>query len=319
MSIDKPINDSIIGIDVAKDKLDIYFMYTNSHKTYANTESGITALVDVLKQSNFQGMGILEATGGYERLCHKLLTESGFKVHIAHPKRVHHFILQKGYYGKTDKIDAKALAEFGHQEEVNATPAKSNIEEEQQDLVARRTQLIAMITSEKCRLKDHLSLSTQRSIKRAIKFYEKEIVKIESSINKNIEASSDSRGKLNLLLSFKGVGPITAMVLLSGLPELGKLNRKEIACLCGLAPRNHDSGNKRGKRIIYGGRGNVRRTLYMAALSGIRCNSLLKAFYEKLKQAGKPSKVCLAAVMRKIIITLNAMLRDQKEWAYSTD
>lgn len=319
MSIDKPINESIIGIDVAKDKLDLYFSYDNSYAIYENTDKGLKQLIKVLNKSNFDGMMILEATGGYERLSHTLLTDAGFKVHIAHPKRVHHFILQKGYYGKTDKSDAKALAEFGLQESVCATPSKDKIQSEQQDLAARRTQLLSMLTAEKCRLKEHLSLSTKQSIKRSIKILEKEMNKIELKLNKNIEADKDAYEKFNLLMTYKCVGPITAMILLCALPELGSLNRKEVACLCGLAPRNRDSGKKKGKRVTYGGRGDVRKALYMAALSGIKYNPILKAFYEKLKQAGKPAKVCLTAVMRKVIITLNAMLRDKKEWVCSTN
>jgi len=176
-----------------------------------------------------------------------------------------------------------------------------------------------MLTAEKCRLKEHLSLSTKQSIKRSIKILEKEMNKIELKLNKNIEADKDAYEKFNLLMTYKCVGPITAMILLCALPELGSLNRKEVACLCGLAPRNRDSGKKKGKRVTYGGRGDVRKALYMAALSGIKYNPILKAFYEKLKQAGKPAKVCLTAVMRKVIITLNAMLRDKKEWVFSTN
>jgi len=309
-----PTNQAIIGMDVSKDKLDIYFLSEQRHASWENTCQGIKAGIKHLKGQFFSGVVVMEATGGYERAIQTQLIESGYAVHVAQPLRVHHFIKQKGYFAKTDKLDAKAIAEYGAQEEVKGSTKLDKAAVERGDLSSRRAQLVEQLSTEKCRLKAHLSLVVKRSIKRGIKSLELEIIRIEEALEKLIEA--DERAKLasELLMSFKGVGKTTAHVLLSELPELGTLNRREIACLSGLAPRNCDSGRKQGKRMIRGGRGYVRKILYMCALSSISHNPSMRDFYQRLKEAGKASKVCLTAVMRKMIITLNAMVRDGKPW-----
>jgi transposase len=314
MPTTKPNNRSIVGVDVSKDKLDTYFLENTKIDCFENNQHGFKQFVNILKQIKFSGLLVLEATGGYEKLCHRYLDKAGFSVHIAHPKRVHHFIKQKGYFCKTDKIDAKAIAEYGDQECLEPTVLKDKAAQERQDLSSRGSQLIALLIAEKCCLKDHLSTSVKRSVKRIVKQLEKEIAYIEELLRKSIASSEELQKKAEHLGTFKGVGPKTIAVLLSTLPELGYLNRSEIACLCGLAPRNRDSGRKTGKRSVSGGRPHIRKILYMASLSAIRHNPEMKAVYDRLKQKGKASKVCLTAVMRKIIITLNAMLRDNKPW-----
>lgn len=313
----KPNNEDIIGIDVSKDKLDIYFLQTQTYDSWQNNSSALKKAVIYLNKLKFSGVIVLEATGGYEKLCHRYLSKAGFSVHIAHPKRVHHFIKQKGYFSKTDKIDAKAIAEYGLQESVEATELKDKAAQERQDLSARRAQIVESLTAEKCRYKEHLSVSAKRSLKRMIKHLDNELSYVEKILADNIEQDEVLRDNAKRLLTFKGVGKTTATVLLCALPELGQLTRQEIACLSGLAPRNRDSGRMKGKRMVTGGRPQVRKILYMASLSAARYNPEMKLFYNRLKEKGKPSKVCLTAVMRKIIITLNAMLRDQKEWRLS--
>lgn len=307
-------NRSIIGIDVAKDKLDVYFLEQNASTSWSNNKKGLKAGIQQMKRKGITGLAVLEATGGYEKLCHEYLEKSGYFVHIGHPMRIHHFVKQKGYFAKTDKIDAKAIAEYGAQESVEPTPMKSKTEQENKELSARRAQLVSMLTAEKCRLRDHLSASVTRSVKRQIKHIESEIDWVEAALEKNIEADETLLAKSKRLLTFKGVGTRTASTLIASLPEIGQLSRTQIACLSGLAPRNRDSGRMRGKRTISGGRPDVRKILYMSALASIRHNSVMKAFYARLKTQGKASKVALTAVMRKIIITLNAMIRDGKDW-----
>jgi transposase len=307
-------NGSIIGIDVSKDKLDVYFLEDNVWASWSNDIKGLKAGIQQMKKKGIAGLAVLEATGGYEKLCHQYLEKAGYPVHIGDPRRIHHFVKQKGYFAKTDKIDAKAIAEYGAQELVEATPMKGKIERENHELSTRRSQLVEMLTTEKCRLKDYLSTSVTRSLKRQIKHIESEIHRVEKALEKNIQADEALLAKSKRLLTFKGVGSRTAATLIAALPELGQLNRAQAACLCGLAPRNRDSGRMRGKRRISGGRSCVRKILYMSALASIRHNPVMKDFYARLKNQGKASKVALTAVMRKIIITLNAMIRDSKDW-----
>jgi len=308
------VNQAIIGIDVSKDKLDLYFLSEGRYSHWENTPKGINAGIRELKRMGFSGLIVMEATGGYERLCHQSLSKAGYAVHVAHPMRVHHFIKQKGYYAKTDGIDTKALAEYGQQPDIKASPVRDKHALERADLSSRRSQLVEQLSTEKCRMKSHLSSVVKRSLKRNIKTLEAEINHIEQALEKNIALNERIKMQAELLMTFKGVGKTTANILLSELPELGQLNRREIACLSGLAPRNCDSGRKQGKRMIRGGRGYVRKILYMSALTSIVHNPTMRAFYRRLKETGKESKVCLTAVMRKIIITLNAMLRDGKPW-----
>ena len=314
MSSSNSNNRSIIGIDVAKDKLDVYFLETGEQLCWKNTVGSINAGLAKLKRAGFKGMVVLEATGGYEKRCQQSLVKAGIAVHVAHPRRVHYFIKQKGYYGKTDEIDAKALAEYGYQEAVSASPIKDKKALEREDLSSRRAQLVEQRSAEKCRYKEHLSASVKRSLKRSIKVLDAEIIRIEHALEANVNADEQLKAKAALLLTYKGVGQMIGNVLLSTLPELGSLNRRQIACLCGLAPRNCDSGRRQGKRMIMGGRSYVRKVLYMSALSSIVHNPVMRRYYQRLIETGKAPKVCLTAVMRKIIITLNAMIRDSKPW-----
>ena len=308
---------SIIGIDVSKHKLDLYDVVQRQHQTVPNEARAIKQLHKTLKQRSDKVLCVMEYTGGYEKQAHRLLSEAGLAVHVAHPNRVHYFAKQKGYFGKTDSIDAKILAEFGAQEQPKPTPLPSLSEQALKELSQRHSQVVTLITAEKCRLRDELCTPIQRSIRRMIKHLETEKILLAQQIDKHIQASPELQQKVDRLTTFKGVGPTISRALVALLPELGQISRSAIASLVGVAPKNHDSGLKKGRRHIAGGRFHIRQLLYMAALVAIRHNAKLKLYYEHLRILGKPAKVAIVAVMRKIIITLNAMLRDNKPWQHN--
>lgn len=257
---------------------------------------------------------VMEYTGGYERLCAEILSEMGIPFHLAHPNQVYHFAKSQRLFAKTDKIDSTILALFGHKESPAPTVLMTEKDREMSDLVKRKQQLTDSLGSEKMRLKDHLYPKAQQSINRNIKFLEKEIARLNKEVLKGIKDSPEKNERLNTLQTFKGIGEQTASLLVTMLPELGHISRSKIAALVGLAPKNKDSGKKQGYRAIQGGRFYVRKALYMVALSSIRHNSKMKAFYEHLVGKGKKAKVALTALMRKIIITLNSMLKNNTNW-----
>jgi len=304
----------VMGIDVAKDKLDIFCQYSGEHVIIKNDEKSIRTYIKKTCKDKIINRVVLESTGGYEALAHKLFTGTGYSVHIASPLKAHYFAKQKGYFAKTDKIDAKMLAEYGEQKAlINCMPLTAE-DKELKELSSRRGQLVEQLTQEKFRLKKHLTTVTKRSLTRTIKSITKEIELVEREINKRIQNNKEKMQIKQRLITFKGVGEKCANAFICGLPELGSLNRAEIASLVGVAPKNHDSGTKSGKRKICGGRFYVRKMLYMAAVVAARCEGPMKVLYQRLKAAGKHSKVALTAIMRKIIITLNAMIRDKKDW-----
>jgi transposase len=306
-------NIYIIGIDVSKDKLDICWLPSNKHEQILNENQAIIKWIKTIDSASVQKI-ILEPTGGYEKRLIRLLLESKFPIHIVHPTQIYHFGKSKGLFAKTDKIDARMLAMYGEQEkpEINADQVEKRYIFK--ELAHRQQQLKDLLTTEKMRLRDHLSSATKKSIKGTIKHLEKEIKEIEEALEKEIAQSQENNKKATLLQTFKGIGKRSAYLLLAMLPELGSLNRAEISALVGVAPKNKDSGRKIGHRFIQGGRFYIRKVLYMVALVAIRYNPPLKAYYEHLRDKGKAAKVALTAIMRKTIITLNAMLRQGKEW-----
>lgn len=304
----------IIGIDVAKDKLDICILPDKKHYVIANQKKAINGFIRKTKQKGEIGLVVMEHTGGYEQLAHQVFVEADCAVHVAHPKRVHAFGQQKGYFAKTDHIDGHMLAEFGQQEKPAPSPVMSESEKALKELSCRRGQLVQLLIEERCRLKTHLSKEIQRSIKRTLKLLEREIALIDRDIKKYIDSSETMQETAQRLQTFKGVGPNVARGFICTVPELGSLSRAQIACLVGVAPRNKDSGKKKGVRRISGGRSHIRKLLYMSALVSIRHNDVMRAFYERLKEKGKHSKVALVAVMRKILITLNSMIKNGKDW-----
>jgi transposase len=308
----------VVGIDVSKDKLDIMILPKKEHYVISNERRGITGFIKRLKVVGDIELITMESTGGYERLAANLLTENGFPVHIAHPTQVYHFAKSKRYFAKTDKIDAEILALFSCQEEIQANKIATREEELLKVLAMRRNQLTDNVAAEKCRLDQYKDFPILcRSIKRVIKQLEREIQLINEQLEKMIIKSEEKQETYERIQTFKGIGKITASTLVANLPELGQLNRSKIAALVGVAPRNKDSGQKRGYRCIQYGRFYVRKALYMVALTAILHNKQMSKYYQRLIANGKKPKVALTAVMRKTIITLNAMVRDKKNWVFA--
>ena len=301
-----------VGIDVAKDWLDVAQRPGGEAWRVSSDETGIATLVKRLK-----GLGpalvLLEATGGLEIPAVAALAAAGLPAVVVNPRQVREFARATGRLAKTDAIDAQVLAQFGEAVQPEVRPLPDTATRELAGLVARRRQLIEMLTAEKNRLR----LTTKKvrpNIEAHIRWLERELLDLEDGLGDVIRSSPVWTERDNLLRSVPGVGPVLSSVLLADLPELGRLNRKEIAALAGVAPLNRDSGQFRGRRTVWGGRSQVRATLYMAALVAARFNPVIRAFYQRLQAAGKPKKVALTACMRKLLTMLNAMARDQTSW-----
>lgn len=302
--------ETFVGIDVAKAKLDVYV--NGEAWQVQNDPSGISELIVRLKGYN-PSLIVLESTGGYESLALGELYAVGLPVARVNPGRVREFAKSIGQLAKTDTLDARILARYA--ELVRPAPARLPGEEEQQlaALVNRRRQLIEMCVAEQNRL-GTAPKKLRPGIRTHIDWLKTEIHRIESEMDNFIQQSPLWSEKDALLKSVPGVGDVTARTLLSELPELGELDRKEIAALVGVAPFNHDSGRMRGKRRIRGGRTSVRNVLYMATLTATRCNPIIRTFYNRLVQNGKEKKVAIVACMRKLLTILNAILRTHQPW-----
>lgn len=302
-----------VGIDVSKYKLDVYYSEKEEYKIFKNTDEGIKELYEYLKPLEPKLIG-LEATGGLELKTLYFLSEKGLKIASINPKQVRDFTKASGQHAKTDKIDSKMIARFIEVFNPPVTKIASGEENELNELVVRRKQLIDILVSEKNRLSSSRSKSAENSIKKHIEWVEKEIKDIEKNISEMLEKSHEWKKKEDILKSIPSVGNVLAFSLLSGLPELGKLTSKEITALVGLAPINRDSGKFKGKRFTSGGRGDIRKALYMPTLSATRFNLTIKSFYERLIRAGKPPKVAITACMHKLLIIMNAMIKNLVMW-----
>lgn len=302
-----------VGIDVSKDQLDCHTTDDISHH-FNNTETDINTLIDWLRGLNHDvDRIVLEATGRYHSLCACLLAKEGFPVVVVNPRQVRDFAKAMGVLAKTDKVDAKVLADFG---EKLQPPIRSFKEKQELLLEAqllRRRQIIEMITAESNRLKIAPE-SIKIGVQEHINYLRSELDDVDKTLDRLIAESEVCKQKLAVITSLKGLGRVTAINLLANLPELGQLNHKKISALVGVCPFSRESGNYRGKRMIWGGRAQVRQGIYMAALVASRHNPLIKTFYENLLERGKPKKVALVACMRKILVILNAMVRDNRYW-----
>lgn len=301
-----------VGIDVSKDKLDVALLPSDERWSVGNNEAEIPSLVERLKQLN-PSLIVLEATGGLETLVAASLGTAKLPVAVVNPRQARDFARAIGKLAKTDDIDAGVLALFAERIRPEPRPLKDQELQELTDLLTRRNQLVAMLTGEKNRLSSAPKI-TRKDIKEHIDWLEKRIKESNGTLEKLIQKTPIWREKDALLQSVPGVGPVLSVSLLSGLPELGDLNRKQIATLVGVAPLNRDSGKLRGRRIIWGGRADVRSTLYMATLAATRFNPVIKAFYQRLIQAGKKPKVAITACMRKLLTILNAMIKNSTPW-----
>jgi transposase len=298
-----------VGIDVAKDKLDIAILGETKASQAANDRKGIASLVKKMKKLA-PDLIVVEATGGYQRAVVLGLYEAGLPVAVVNPQRVRQYARASGRLAKTDKLDAFNLAEFGKQMKPRRFEAKSEGGRYLSALLVRRRQLEEMLKAEKSRIRT-VHADVRGSLEKMIEELKKEKKRLEGEIGKFMEENESWREQEQILCSAKGVGRVTAVTLLAELPELGKLDRKKIAALVGVAPMNSDSGKKRGYRKTKGGRMEVRSALYMSTLVATRYNPLIQAQYQQLLGRGKVKKVALIACMRKFLTILNAMLRDQ--------
>ena len=301
-----------VGIDVSKARLDVAVRPTGERFSVANDQEGIAELAEkliVLAPS----LTVLEATGGLVIAVVSTLAAHKVVLAVLNPRQVRDFAKATGQLAKTDQLDARILAHFA--DAIRPEPRELPDEQAQQlqAVLVRRRQLIEMLVAEKNRLPlAHARM--QPRIKEHIHWLEKELETIDQDLHKQLQASPIWREKEDLLRSVKGIGPIAATTLLAELPELGKLNRKQIAALVGVAPFNRDSGKLKGKRAIWGGRASVRHVLYMATLAASRSNVIIQPFYQHLLKQGKLKKVALVACMRKLLTILNAMMRSGKSW-----
>lgn len=304
--------ETFIGIDVSKAHLDVHSLPSSEAWQADNTPAGVMALVDKLLLCNPM-LVVMEATGGLEIPLACALMEASLPVAVVNPRQARDFAKAMGQLAKTDKVDARLLALFGERIRPEVRPLKDAEQQLFSQLLARRRQLVDMRGAEQNRwFMAHGNV--RGNIEQHLEWLKQHIDDVDKDLGQFVQASPIWKAKEDLLKSFKGVGRIASFTLLAALPELGTLDRKEIAALAGLAPFNRDSGTMRGKRAVWGGRAEVRNLLYMVVLVASRSNDSIKQFYEKLVQAGKPKKVALTACMRKILTILNAMVRDNQPW-----
>ncbi|HET9477014.1 MAG TPA: transposase [Dehalococcoidia bacterium] len=304
-----------VGIDVSQEYLDVAVSGKKSVQRVRNDETSLETFAGHLLELRPE-LVVLEASGGFERRPARTLLSASLPVAVVNPRQVREFARSQGCLAKTDAIDARILARFAEVSRPAPTKLSSEAEEQLRALELRRRQLVGIVVAERNRLS--ASPRTAGRIEEHLRWLEEDVKKVEKEMQELVESDPGLQAKAAILTSVPGVGPILAVTLLSGLPELGLLNRKEIAALVGVAPLNWDSGKLRGKRAIWGGRAHIRSTLYMAALVASRCNPVIRALYQRLCAAGKPKKVALVAAMRKLLITLNTMLKNQSKWLILT-
>lgn len=308
----KSINTVNVGIDVGKSALDVYLFERQRAFSYANDAEGIRALIRRLRRYSLARI-VLEATGRLEQPLVRAAVAAGLPVTVVSPLKIRRYAGAIGQLAKTDAIDAKLIAEFAATVKPVIRVPEDPETQQIKDLIARRRQLTEMATMEKNR-RQIMPDALRGSIDRLLETIAAELKTLERQLDQAIEQHTAWREKRNLLISMPGIGKTVAATLLGDMPELGKLTRREIAALTGVAPFNRDSGRLRGRRRIRGGRAMTRTALFLSALSAIRFNPDIKAFYERLLKAGKHKKVALTACIRKIVTALNAMVRDNVMW-----
>lgn len=305
-----------VGIDVSKDLLAVAGHPSGVAWTSATTPGAVEALVARL-QAIAPAVIVVEASGGYEGPVVAACAAAGLPVAVVNPRQVRAFAQALGQTATTDAIDAHVLALFGARVQPAPRPLPDAATQALAALVARRRQLLEMLGAERQRVAQATTAPGRRDLTQHIRWLERRVGAVDGEIGAAIAARPVWRVREDLLRSVPGIGPVVARTLLAELPELGRLDRRQLAALVGVAPFNRDSGRWRGRRTIWGGRASVRRALYMAGLVAARHNPPLRAFYHRRRTAGKPPKVALVAVMRKLLTTLNAMVRDSHVWAPS--
>jgi len=304
---------SYIGIDVSKQLLEVAVYESDFHYCCPNQASAFAALLAELIALRPARI-VLEATGGLEKPLLTFLQTAGLPVVVINPRQVRDFAKAIGQLAKTDRLDAGVLAHFAAAIKPPLRPVKSKDDQELKDLMGRRGQLIEMLVAEKNRRHTATSDVVRKAIKEHIDWLEQRLAELDEQLQTRLVSSPEWQSKDTILQSVPGIGPVVSFCLLADLPELGTLNRQCISKLVGVAPLNDDSGQHRGVRHIFGGRARVRCMLYMAALTAVRFNPILKQFYQRLLAKAKPRKVALTACMRKLLSIVNLMVRNQTPW-----
>ncbi|QOT80161.1 IS110 family transposase [Cupriavidus basilensis] len=306
----------VVGIDVSKNTLDLDSLPDSASLQFINDEAGIASLLAYLAEHNDEGQIdriVLEATGGYETSVSIALAGAGLPVAVVNPKQVRDFAKACGILAKTDRLDARVLARFAQQIRPPVRPLPDEAQREFADLLDRRSQLVVMRAQEKARVATAPPLAI-KSLKEHIEWLDARIKSLDIDMTHKLRTSDVWKQKVELLSSVPGIGKVSVFTLLGRLPELGKLNRQQIAALVGVAPFNDDSGKRRGQRYIRGGRAEVRNVLYMATVTAIRHNPAIRSFYERLSLTGKPFKLAVTACMRKLLTVLNTMAKTGQPW-----
>jgi transposase len=301
-----------VGIDVAKDSMEVTVHEGKERWAFSNDERGLTNLITKMKRLS-PCLIVMEATGGYEVTIAAELQSRGFPAAVVNPRHIRDFARSVGILAKTDILDAKVIARYAATVQPTTRALPTEETKRLAGIMMRRRQIVAMRTAEKNRL-HQADPAVKERIKVHITWLEQELNDLNKELKQMIESNPEWKEKSEIIQSVPGVGPNLAITILSDFPELGRLNRKQTAALSGVAPFNRDSGTMRGKRSIWGGRGVVRTAAYMSTISAIRFNPLLKPFYKRLIEAGKLRKVAMVACMRKLLCILNAMLKNHTTW-----
>ena len=304
---------AFVGIDVAKHSLEVYLASEDRSFTVKNDTAGFRQLLDELPAAGHP-LVVIEATGGYQSRVVGALVTAGHRVAVVNPRQVRDFARGLGILAKTDRLDARVIARFGEQTRPRTVELGSEKQAQLAELVTRRRQLIELRTAERNRLETATTKMVVKNIRHLVEQLDKQIRQLEEAIGQLVESEPELASKAALLQSVPGVGPVTVTSLLVDLPELGRLDRQQVAALVGVAPFNRDSGKFHGRRAIWGGRAAVRSVLYMAALTARRSNPLIRAFAQRLEARGKPIKVVLTACMRKLLVILNSIVKNNLPW-----
>ncbi len=302
-----------VGIDVAKDRLDVHLRPMGEAFAVARDGDGLAALIERLAKLA-PGLIVLEATGGFEATVAAALGAAGLPLVVVNPRQIRDFARATGRLAKTDRLDAEAIARFAEAVQPEPRPLPDEAARRLGELVARRRQLVEMIGSESQRRRQLNDPHLVRRVAAHLGWLQKELARSEADLGNAVRSSPAWREAEDLLVSVPGIGKTSARMLITELPELGQLDRRQIASLVGVAPINRDSGTFRGRRMVMGGRADVRKALYMPTVTAIRYNPALKALYERLTGRGKPAKVAITAAMRKLLTILNAILKHRSPW-----
>ncbi len=313
------IMELFFGVDVGKHILDVHICPFGKSFSVNNNEAGIKELIKRIEDSTADEhqlkLVVCESTGGYEKLLVRSLREHNIPIHVAHSNKVRNFARALGKFAKTDKIDASILSEYASK--FQPKPQEGEISEDLRqlkELQVRRSQLMEEMTRETNRLDKGVSADLSKSINRHVKWLKNEIGLIEKEIKKFIAEHKEIKSQVDLMESIPGVGKITASIILTDLPEIRTLEDKKLSALAGVAPMNRDSGSKKGRRRIIGGRATLRKFLYMATIASIRFNHVIRSFYQRLRKKDKPAKVAIVAAMHKLLFIIKSVLQRQSVW-----